>query len=298
MKTPLQALANLHASRKPPTVKAKAVSPQLSLPLWPESVRGIPNAVLRGALFSVSQRRATFKKLTLLTAVEGVEVRFKGERFNQTDLDVWEALLHLARAQPLGNRVEFSVNALLRELGRKTGKAQHDQLHEEITRLRGGTVDMLWTADKKRFFGGLIVKGYRDEETQRYVVELEPDLLKMYEQGYSHIDWEQRKALGSNNLSKWLHGFYSTHAAPYAYKVETIRSLSGSTVERLVDFRKMLRQALDHLVQIDALLSWEIDDDLVHVKRVPSSSQQRHILNKAKPRHLAPRRGRANLSTE
>jgi hypothetical protein len=299
-KSPIQALENLKkkvkASKKPlepKQAKVKVPSPQMMLPLWPQAVRGIPNAVLRGALFTVSQRRATFKKMTLLTSVEGVDIRFKGERFNQTDLDVYEMLLHLAREQPVGNRVEFSVNSLLKELGRKTGKTQHDQLHEEITRLRGGTVEMVWTADKQRFFGGLIVKGFRDDNTGRYVVELEPDIVKLYEHGYSHIDWQQRKALGNNNLAKWLHGFFSTHAQPFPYKVETIKSLSGSTVERLADFKKMLKQALKHLVEVKAITDWVVDEnDLVHVKRLPSSSQQRHIMKNStgRVRHTAPQK--------
>lgn len=295
-KTPLEALEKLAAKRdqvRPSgaVVKAKVVpAPQLMLPLWPDSMRGIPNAVLRGALFTVNQRRETLSNLTLLTAVEGVEIRFRGERLNQTDLDVYEMLLHLAREQPLGNRVEFSTNSLLRALGRKTGKAQHDQLHEELARLRGGTVDMRWTAEKRRFFGGLIVKGFRDEESGRYIVILEADIMKMYENGYTYIDWEQRKALGSNNLGKWAHGFFSTHATPFPYKVATIKELCGSTIERLGDFRKMLRLALDNLITVGALLDWEIDEnDLVHVKRVPSRSQQKHIVRKATPRHSVPR---------
>jgi len=117
------ALAKLTANRKAvaKAPKAKQPTPQMSLELWPDSVRGVPNAVLRGSLFTVSQRRSTAKKRELLAAVDGIEVRFKGERFNQTDLDVWEMLLHLARQQPLGDRVEFSAHALLKALGRGTG---------------------------------------------------------------------------------------------------------------------------------------------------------------------------------
>jgi hypothetical protein len=84
------------AKKKAPAVK------QLSLELWPDAVRGVPNAVLRGALFGVSQKRKTHKNRTVIAALEGYEIRFKGETFNQTDLDLWEMLLHLARLQPLG----------------------------------------------------------------------------------------------------------------------------------------------------------------------------------------------------
>jgi len=285
--SPLDALEKLQQSlsRKMPT-KKEASPPQMSLPLWPEAVRGIPNAVLRGALFSVTQRRPMFRKRTLLTTVDGVEIRFKGEGFNQTDLDVCEMLLHLARQQPLGRRVDFTANALLKELGRGTGKTQHEQLKEEISRLAAGLIEITWPDKdengRRVAFGGTLVDHYgRDEQpdgTQRYVVIFREKLLDLYETGYSHIDWHQRQALGANNLAKWLHGFYATHAEPLPYKVETIKGLCGSTVERLGDFRKLLRKALDELEAIGAIKGYDITDgDLVMVSKVPTLSQQRHL---------------------
>lgn len=274
------ALAKLTANRKAvvKAPKANQPTPQMSLELWPDSVRGVPNAVLRGSLFSVSQRRSTAKKRELLAAVDGIEVRFKGERFNQTDLDVWEMLLHLARQQPLGNQVEFSAHAFLKELGRGTGKTQHEQLKDEIARLRGGTVEVTWTNEGKTFIGGLVEKAFRDEVTQRYVVVFDQKMLGLYEGGYSHVNWEQRHALGNNGLAKWLHGFYVSHAKPFPYKVETIKNLCGSTIERLGDFRKLLRSALAELVEVGALTNWEIDkNDLVCIEKIPTLSQKKHL---------------------
>lgn len=278
-KTPIAALDRLKAKRKPMEV-APVVNPQLSLPLWPDAVRGVPNAVLRGALFGVSQNRATAKKLTLLTAVEGIEIRFKGEHFNQDDLSLWEALLHLARMQPLSTSVEFTANAMLRALGRCTTGRDHAALANAIARLRGGTVEIKWIKDNLSFGGGLISKYYRDEETGRYVVVFDEHLLGMYAQGHSYIDWEQRQALGNNSLAKWLHGFYSSHASPFDYKVETLRSLCGSTVARITEFRRMLRHALGQLEKVGAIRSWEITDDLVQVVNMPSNSQARHLLKR------------------
>ena len=60
---------------------------QLKLPFWPDEVRGVPNAVLRGALFTVSKERDTIKDARQIATVEGIEISFKGERFNQTDLE-------------------------------------------------------------------------------------------------------------------------------------------------------------------------------------------------------------------
>jgi hypothetical protein len=109
---------------------------------WPDHVRGVPNAALRGSLFSISQERSIAKKRELLASVGGIEIRFKGERFNQTDLDVLEMLLHFARMRPLENQVSFSANCLLSNLGRKTGGQDHEQLKEELARLQGGVVEI------------------------------------------------------------------------------------------------------------------------------------------------------------
>lgn len=279
------ALAKLTANRKivAKTPKAKQPTPQMSLELWPDSVRGVPNAVLRGSLFTVSQRRSTAKRRELLAAVDGIEVRFKGERFNQTDLDVWEMLLHLARQQPLGDRVEFSAHAFLKELGRGTSGKHHEELKEEFARLLGGVVEITWTKEAKTFIGHLVEKAYRDEATQRYVVVFDSKMLSLYEGGYSHIDWQQRQALGKNNLAKWLHGFYASHAAPFPYKVETIKALCGSTNGVLRDFRRSLKAALAELVEIGAITSWEVDkSDLVSVVKMPTISQQKYLKKRVK----------------
>lgn len=283
MKTPLEALASLNAKRKTPTVKVKPT--QLSLELWPDAVRAVPNAVLRGSLFTVSKQRATAKKRKLLAAVEGIEIRFKGERFNQTDLDLWEMLLHLARLQPLGNQVSFSAYSLLKELGRGTGGKDHEELKEAIARLRGGVVEITWTDEGEKgrtFGGGLLADYYRDEASQRYVVVFDEKMLSLYEGGYTYVDWQQRKALKNNNLAKWLQGFYASHAQPYDYKVETIKNLCGSTVARLPDFRRLVRLALDELVEVGSIKSWSITDDLIHVINFPTKSQVKHLSRKAK----------------
>jgi len=86
------------------------------------------------------------------------------------------------------------------------------------------------------------------------------------------VDWEQRQSLRSP-LAKYLHRFYSSHVSPFPYKVETIRTLTGSAVESLNKFRQLLRNALEALVEIEFLDAFYIDsDDLVHVVRTPRAA--------------------------
>ena len=90
-------------------------------------------------------------------------------------------------------------------------------------------------------------------------------------------------ARGKSTLAKWLHGFYSTHAKPYPYKVETLHNLCGSADKSLRSFRQKLKKALDELVSVGAIEGWDIDgDDLVSVQRTPSRAQQKHLNRAAK----------------
>ena len=270
------------AARKIAEGKAqkKAATPdrQLKLELWPDEVRGVPNAILRGALFGVGQERTIHKKRTLVAAVEGYEIRFKGETFNQTDLDVLEGMLHLAMPHPLGKRVEFTVHSFLKALGRGTSGKHHEEFKEQVMRLVTGGIEITDTKARVTFMGTLVSKAFREEDSGRYVVIFDKDMLNLYEAGYSHIDWNQRMALGKSTLAKWLHGFYATHAKPYPYKVETLHNLCGSADKSLRSFRQKLKKALDELICVRAIDGWIIDqDDLVTVQRTPSRAQQKHI---------------------
>lgn len=278
-------LAAAKARGKKAVAKKSEPAQQLMLPLWPKEIRGVPNAVLRGALFTVSKERAMHKQLTPVAAVDGIEISIKGERLNQQDLDLFEMLLHLQREQPLGNRVEFTAHGMLRALGRSTSGTDHRRLANDIARLGSSWVEIKWVNERKAFGGALVASAWRDEDIGRHVVAFNSDTMKLYGQGHTWIDWAERQSLGQNNLAKWLHGFYAGHALPYSYKVETLRSLCGSTAATLRRFRQTLKAAFEELVTINAIASWEIDAaDLVHVHRTPTQSQRKHLA-KAKVIH-------------
>mgnify|MGYP000897609377 FL=1 len=253
------------------------------LPFWPEEVRSVPNAILRGALFTVSKERAVFKELTPIASVDGIEIRYMGQRLNQVDLDLWEMLLHLQRLNPLGDRVEFTAHSMLKALGRGTSGADHETLNNGLARLIGNATEVKWPKERKAFAGSLVSSYFRDEDTGRYVVKFNQDMATLYGQGHTYIDLEQRQALGQNNLAKWLHGFYSSHADPFGYKVETLQRLCGSTASR-TGFRRMLKVALEKLVEVGAIVRWRIDNrtDVVTVEKEPTPSQKLHLSKEKK----------------
>ncbi|MGY6273953.1 plasmid replication initiator TrfA [Methylomonas sp. MgM2] len=256
----------------------RRVEPLATLPSWPAAMRGTPNACLRSALFAGVQgnERIAYKKRTLLAAVDGIEVRYLGVQLNQSDLDVWMQIVHLSRTQLPGFSVTFSAHALLTALGRSTGKSQHEWLKESMARLGGAFVEI--TYNGRQTFGEKgFLRYHRDEVTQRYVVELTESMLRLFEEGYTHIEFEQRQQLRKHPLALWLHGFLSSHAAPYPLKLQTLYQLSGSSTQNPRDFKLRMRKALQALVMIGALENFEIDEDVVKVKKQPTPTQKRHL---------------------
>ncbi|HHH9367217.1 plasmid replication initiator TrfA [Pseudomonas aeruginosa] len=247
----------------------------VQLPLWPDINRGVPNAWLRCALFAGIQGRGRKAlKSELLATVEGIEIRFSGWQLDQSDLDVWETVIHLARQHPIGNRVYFSESQILRELNRSVGSSDRKWLRSVLVRLAGALVEV--KLGERSFFGTLL-KGASDECSRRYVIELEPHLHALYMTGWTQINWEDRVRLRRKPLALWLHGWFSSHAEPFPLTVSTIHRLSGSVNSHYGSFKRQLAQALDELVQIGSLVSWCFSGERVCVVRTPTASQQRHL---------------------
>ena len=254
----------------------------IQLPLWPEPKRGAPNAVLRGALFAAIHKDRRYMDRELLAVQDGITIRYTGKQLDQSDLDVWEQVLHLARMQALGTECYFTAHGFLKALGRSTGKMNHEWLQTALERLTGAVVRI--SDGRRTYFGTLIEGGARDEDTGRYVVDINPKLAKFYGRSqWTQIDWEQRQQLRGKPLALWLHGFYASHATPYPLRVEYLHKLSGSQTKQLKHFKQNLGRALRDLEAVGAIKSFEIRADLVHLRTVPSPSQQKHLAARRPP---------------
>lgn len=239
---------------------------QTQLPMWGEKIRGVPNSVLRSALFTATKRgkRAYFEGVQI-ASVGSVKVIFTGPRLDQADLDVWEQCLHIARTTTLGTKINFTANSFLKAIGRNGSGANHEWLKGSLRRLSTSLVEL---ADgKKAYWGTLISHGQRNDETGFYELELNPKIASLYDDAsWTGVDWQQRKALQGKPLALWLHGFYSTHEKPFDYKIETLHNLCGSETKELKEFKKSLVQSLTHLNEATGWLCTIKDDKLTVIK--------------------------------
>ena len=284
----MQARAKQRAERAP-LPGAPLPKNVVQLPLWPEPVRAVPNGFLRSALFgAIRKGRRRYFKAEQLAALDGIEIRYTGERLDQGDLDVWESVLHAVRLQELGSQCRVTSYALLKLMGKTDTGKNRATLHERITRLRANAVEV--RQGRYCYIGGLIAGAAKDEETQEWVIELDAKLRPLFAADqFTQVEWAVRHALDGQPLAQWLHGFYASHAKPFPMKVETLLNLSGGENADPYSGKQKLRKALDAVAEASAAhgegFSYEIRGDLVHVEKKAQGAQRRHLAKKAsKPR--------------
>lgn len=284
----MQARAKQRAEREPLPGKPLPKN-VVQLPLWPEPVRAVPNGFLRSALFgAIAKGKRRYIDGEQLAALDGIEIRYTGQRLDQGDLDVWESVLHAVRLQELGSQCRLTSYALLKLMGKTDTGKNRVTLNKRITRLVASALTV--KQGRYSYIGSLIAGAAKDEDTQEWVIELDPRLRPLFAADqFTQIEWAVRHELDGQQLAQWLHGFYATHAKPFPMKVETLLNLSGGENADPYSGKQKLRKALDAVAEASAThgegFSYDIRGDLVHVEKRASGPQRRHLAKLAsKPR--------------
>lgn len=275
------------AEQSPPKdQQERSKSQVIQFPQWADERRAAMHAAFRSALFPALNFKEgrPFLKEKKLASVEGVDVIFTGEQFDQSDLDVFLELLNIAKETFFGIECSFSAHSLLKALGRATGNANHKWLHSSLIRLCSGTVDM--TDHKIRYFGGLIEGGFKDEITKHYTVSINPKWARFFKADlWASLDNDQRRALGRNQTAKALHAYYSTHAAPGPHSYTKLAELVGLENSNKRDMKANIIKAHEELKRVGFLSDYEAGAKTIKTTINHTSSQAQHLIGKvAKPR--------------
>jgi hypothetical protein len=238
------------------------------LPMWREPERGVPNEFSRSALFAAIQAKGrSYLDNEQIASQQGYTISYTGRRLDQTHLDVFEGIMHIARGTHEGNVIRFSAYKLLKLIGRDTGSSQHKWLYRTLNHLTATSVSICKDGQAV-FWGSLLPKGCGKLNSGEYAVEITRDLIQLFDRGFTHIDWEQRRRLRRKPLAQWLQLYYSSHARPYPVTVEFLHEKSGSSTKCMRKFRQSLRAALTEIQAVGAISDWRIDETgKVHVTR-------------------------------
>jgi hypothetical protein len=241
---------------------------QQMFPLWDKSVRGIPNCTLRSSMFSAIKKDHSYKKQEKIASLQNIEILYTGIQLDQGDLDVWEHCIELAKKDGLQKTVEISGHSFLSQIGRAetgVGTTQYEWLKSSFRKLAAALIEVRpispETKKTQGYFGTMIEKGYYDDEKQRFLIKMNPDIVNLYTiDSWTGVKWVERLSLKKYPLAQWLHGFYSSHKEPIPYKIEIIHSLCGSQTKKLYHFKVNLKKALEKLCE-ETGWSYEIKKD-------------------------------------
>jgi hypothetical protein len=133
------------------------------------------------------------------------------------------------------------------------------------------------------YVGHLVESAYQDTrkppEKRHWKIQLNKNLKSLFDANqFTLIDWEKRKTLKRKDLARWLQLYFDSNVNQYPISVIWLKEESGSTTKELWKFRENLKKALEALITAEFIIAWRIDEaDLVHIEKIYSKSQQRHV---------------------
>ena len=207
---------------RPPTGAAA------QLPWWRDLDRAIPNHLARSSLFAPIARgnRATHDG-KVLTSRSDVQLRYWGLQLDEPDCDVWMHALHEARLFPVGASVPVVRSRFLKSLGRYSGNAEYQWLHESFLRLSLGMLEVKtrkYTVGEVPY-GAIPSKGIHrvmhlidgfdlDEELDTYVLRIDRRMARLFsDREFALVDWEKRLQIKrQQDMAKALQRLVATSA--------------------------------------------------------------------------------------
>jgi plasmid replication initiation protein len=271
--------------------ECKAVLLQIAqLPLWDDELRCLPNEIARSALFNARNRkqaRAYLKQAEIIVIGEG-RITYTGEELRQDDQTVWLQLIHMAKEQPLGQTIEFTAYSFCKAIGWPIDGRSYTRLRGCLVRMQATSlaahVQRRETRVSQRVCLSVSLSmiplfRWRDDETRLalrlYQVQIAPQLVELFGNNYyTRIEWAQRLAL-PDGIATWLHGYFASHKNNYAIFLDTIKQGAGITIKRTDHLKKHIEQALNALIRVGFLKSWEIVDEKVRVVRANHEKDHR-----------------------
>jgi len=274
--------------------KRQALLTDGQLTLWGDSMRGVPNEIVRSALFTAKNRnqpRENLKRAVVAVIGDG-EILYTGEELRQDDETVWLQLIHLAREHGLTTPFQFTPYRFCKEVNWPLTGQSYDRLDRCMTRLQATSLKV----NSKRLGNEVslsMLPGYKCKRAKDnkgdgglWTVRMHDELVFLFSEAqYTRVEWERRLSL-PEGLATWLHAYYASHRRPFTVKIETLAVGAGlmsenpedselddiartaKHKERLRDVKKLIKSALQALKNSGFLADFEVTrKGLVIVRR-------------------------------
>jgi len=141
-----------------------------------------------------------------LTSRSDVQLRYWGAQLDEPDCDVWMHALHEARRRPIGSPVPIIRSRFLASIGRHSGRAEYQWLHESFLRLSLGMLEV----KTSKYTVGEVPHGVTprkgvhrvlhlidsfdlDEDLDTYALRIDRRMVQLFgNREFALVDWEKR----------------------------------------------------------------------------------------------------------
>lgn len=235
-----------------------------------EFLRAMPNHVARSSLFApIARGRRKFHNETPLVTRADAVMRYTGEQLDEADADLALQLIYEALRCPLGLPVSINRAALLRAMGRSTGKHDYDWLHRRIKAL---TVATLFIESRKSDgsikyrIGHIeafhIIQSFRyDEAVETYTLALDPRWASLFSnREFALIDWGKRLQIGrGQDMAKALQRLVATSSDKVQrYSLDWLKN-KMQYEGRVRDFRGALERGVRELERLEIISTSKVE---------------------------------------
>lgn len=277
-------------------IKQRAELEMLHLPFCRKGYSAIPNIFSGNGLFAATDGKSKSKdiqlsleKVKLNTPSKKYELYIIGEALSQSNLTTYLRIISLygIGGTKLGENIWLKFHEFITEEKSSASSQAYAKLEADVKRFYNTEV-IIVRPNMPSFYCRLI-SGYTpifkgDGNKKMVEINIDRNIRDAFDiDGYTYISLSERFSLGNNQLSLWLHTYYTRHAKPHPITARFIFENSGT---RAKDFTRWLRCTLVQAVEkFQPLKGWYLhldfknglDEVKLHCQKPATASQQRYL---------------------
>lgn len=235
--------------------KIRKAREEEQLKFWPDGKLAAPGVILRSALFGVRvkrEKRVNYER-AVIASYGTSKIIYTGTQLDQNDLDVLLTLFDLQKRVKLGSQIEIQESQFLKMLGYTSNcQDNFNMVRNALARLKATCVEI--HDGNMEYYGSLIGPVERDKKTGVLTFQFDLKILSIF-----NVSVRQDRTLRSllcSDLAKWLYAYLCSHTSPHEVRIDTLKPLTGSKITKEADFRIKLKEALNELKAIDAVIEY------------------------------------------
>ncbi len=204
--------------------------------------RIVLNCFSRAALFGLIKKgERKFLRNEVIHSMSQYQITYTGDALDQNDSDLFDALMYLAKDKRIDSILSISTHEICQYLKVTYNKERSDKIFERALRLQSGQIII---HSKNNFFAGSLFNNVAKIDN-KLVVEYNKNLIKLFNDDITFINYDTTALIGDNQLARWLYKFFMSHSAPKPFSLANIMQLSGSSNHEINSFKQKLKKSLE-----------------------------------------------------